>query len=60
MILLPLHPASMMHKNPQRHKIIHGICPIGCKDRLIDLNMCFCTNYYSVSVINVAVIMAVV
>ena len=28
-----------MHKNPQRHKIICGMCPIGCKDWLIDLNM---------------------
>ena len=24
-ILLPLRPASVMHKNPQRHKIIHGM-----------------------------------
>ena len=31
-ILLPLHPASLTHKNPQRHKIIHGMGPIGCKE----------------------------
>ena len=37
-ILFPLHPASLMHKNPQRHKIIHGIRPVGRKDRSIDLN----------------------
>ena len=28
-ILLPLCPVSLMHKNPQRYKIIHGIRPIG-------------------------------
>ena len=26
-ILLPLCPASLMHENPQRHKIIHGMRP---------------------------------
>ena len=26
-------------KNPQRHKIIHGMSPVGRKDRLIDLNI---------------------
>ena len=30
-ILLPLRPASLMHKNPQRHKIIHGMRPVKCK-----------------------------
>ena len=29
-ILLPLHLASLTHKNPQRHKIIHGMHPIRC------------------------------
>ena len=28
-ILLPLRPVSLMHKNPQRCKINHGMCPIG-------------------------------
>ena len=36
-ILLPLRPASLTHKNPQRRKIIHrmGMRPAGRKDRLI-------------------------
>ena len=34
-ILLPLGPMSLMHKNFLRCKIIHGIHPIGCKDRSI-------------------------
>ena len=38
-ILLPLRPASLTHKNPQRHKIICGKHPVGHKDRLIDLKM---------------------
>ena len=40
-ILLPLRPASVMHKNPQRHKIIHGMRPVGCKERWIDLKIPF-------------------
>ena len=37
-ILLPLHPASLTHKNhPQRHTKIHGVRPLGRKDR-----WCFC------------------
>ena len=28
-ILLPLHPASLTHKNPQRRKIIHGMRSVG-------------------------------
>ena len=40
MILLPLRPASLTHKNPQIRKIIHGMRPVGRKDRSIDLNMC--------------------
>ena len=39
-ILLPLPPATLTHSSPQRHKIIHGMRPIGRKDQLIDLNMC--------------------
>ena len=35
-ILLPLRPASLTHKNPQRRKIIHGTRPVGRKDRSID------------------------
>ena len=41
-ILLPLHPVSLMHKNSVRCKIIihgmHGPC-VGHKDRSIDLKM---------------------
>ena len=44
LILLPLRLESPMHKNPQRRKIIHGMCPVGCKHRSIELNMCFCRN----------------
>ena len=32
MMLLPLCPASLTHKNPQGCKKIHGMCPLGCKD----------------------------
>ena len=31
-ILLPMCPASLAHKNPQRHNIIHDIRPIGAKE----------------------------
>ena len=31
-ILLPLRPASLMHKNPPRRKIIHGMHPVGRED----------------------------
>ena len=40
-ILFPLPPVFLMHKNPQRRKIICGMCPAGHKDRLIDLKMFF-------------------
>ena len=40
-ILLPLCPVSLTHKNPQRCKIIHHMCPVGRKHRSIDLNMFF-------------------
>ena len=49
-ILLPLGPVSLMHRNPQRRKIIHGMHPAGHKDQSnFDLNMClcnFCGSYY--------------
>ena len=44
MILLPLRPESLVHKNPQRCKIIHVMRPVGRKARSIDLNMCICRN----------------
>ena len=43
-----------------KDKIICGMCPVGCKDRSINLNMCICKNN-PVRLISVAVIiMAVV
>ena len=36
-ILLPLHPVSLKHKNPQRCKLIHGMYTVGCKDGSSDL-----------------------
>ena len=56
-IFLPLCPASPTHKNPQRHKIICGIHPVGHRDRLIDLKM-FLKNILLVN--SVAVLVAVV
>ena len=38
-ILLPLRCASLMHKNPQRRKIIHGIYLVGLKGWSVDLRM---------------------
>ena len=32
-ILVALRPASLTHKNPQGRKIIHGMRPVGRKDR---------------------------
>ena len=43
-ILLPLCPASLTHKNPQRRKKICAMLPIGRKDRSEDVfveNICF-------------------
>ena len=57
-ILLPLCPASLTHKNPQRRKIICGMRPVGRKDRLIDLKKFFVE--YPFCVISVAVLAAVV
>ena len=63
-ILLPLHPASLTHKNPQRRKIIHGTRPVGRKDRSIDRSIDRFEHVYlekyPVRVITVAFIMAVV
>ena len=59
LILLQLHPVSLMHKNPQRCKIIHSMCPIGRKDQLVDLKMCICRNIPFMFFL-VAVTMAVV
>ena len=58
-ILLQLHPGSLMHKNPQRCKIIHSMYPIGRKDQLVDLKMCICRNVPFMFFL-VAVTMAVV
>ena len=55
-ILLPLHPASLTHKNQQMHEIIHGMRPVGRKDQSIDLNMCICRNIRPIHVNSVAVI----
>ena len=55
-ILLPLHPASLTHKNSQRRKIIHGMRPIGYKDQSIDQSINVFLQKYPVRVISVAVI----
>ena len=39
MILLPLRPVSLRNKNPQRHKIIHCMRPVGRKDRSIEVRV---------------------
>ena len=36
MILLPLRPASLTHKNPVRREVILGMRLVGRKDRSID------------------------
>ena len=38
-ILLPLRPVFLTHKNPQRRKIIHDMRPVGRQDRLINPKM---------------------
>ena len=35
-VILPLHPVSLTHKNPQKRKIIHGMRPVAHKDRSIN------------------------
>ena len=57
-ILLPLRPVSLTNKYPQKRKINHGMCPVGRRDQLIDLNICvfveishscnFCGSYYGI------------
>ena len=58
-ILLPLHPASLMHKKRQRCKIIHGMHPLGCKDRSImgseDVFVEYPARVISVAVLTVVV-----
>ena len=54
-ILLSLCAASLMHKNPQRHKIICGIHPIGRRERSIDQSKDVFLEY-SVCVISVPVL----
>ena len=51
MILLPLRSTSLMHKNPKGGKIIHGMHPVGPKERLSDF-----LAEYLVRVISVAVV----
>ena len=56
--LLPLGPVSLMHKNLQRYKIIHGIHPIGrhrMQRKIIDRFEDFLV-LYPVCVISVAVV----
>ena len=38
-ILLPLRPASLTHKNPPKRKIIHGMRSVGRKEQSIDLKI---------------------
>ena len=59
-ILLPLHPAYLTNKNPQRLIINHGMCPVGRKDRSIDRSEHVYLWKYPVYVISVAFIMTVV
>ena len=56
MILLPLRPASLMHKNAQRHKIICGMHPIANRmHRSMDRHEGIIVEY-PVCVISVAVL----
>ena len=54
-ILLPLQPAYLMHKNPQRRTKVHGVRPIGCKDLSINQSEDVFVEY-PVHVISVAVV----
>ena len=60
MILLPLRHVSLMHKKRQRRKIIHGMNPVGRKDRSIDRSEDVLIVEHPVCVISVAVLAAVV
>ena len=55
---VPLHPASLTHKNPQRCKSIYGMCPAGHKKRSVNLFEDFLVEYitYPVHVTSVAVV----
>ena len=55
---VPLHPASLTHKNPQRCKLIYGMCPAGHKKRSINLFEDFLVEYimYPVHVTSVTVV----
>ena len=55
---VPLHPASLTHKNPQRRAKVHGIPPTGRKDRSIDRSEDVFVEY-PVRVISVVVLVAV-
>ena len=56
--LVPLHPTSLTHKNPQRRKLIYGMCPAGHKQQSINLFEDFLVEYimYPVRVTSVAVV----
>ena len=56
-VLSPLRPASLMHKNPPKCTNLYGI-RLGRKDQLIDLKMFFVG--YPVRVISVAILLAIV
>ena len=64
MILLPLRPASLTHKNPQRRKTICAMLPIGRKDRsedvFVEKMVFFSFVEYPVCVISVTLFVAVV
>ena len=55
---VPLHPMSLTHKNPQRRKLIYGMCPAGHKQQSINLFEDFLVEYivYLVRVTSVAVL----
>ena len=55
MILLPLRPASLTYKTPQRHTKVHGMHPVGCKDQLINQSEDVLVEY-PVYVISVAAV----
>ena len=59
LILLPLHPASLVHENPQRCTKVYGMHPVGHKDRLTDRSEDVFVEY-PVCVITVAVFVVVV
>ena len=55
MILLPLCAASLTNKNPQRRTEVHGMRPVGHKDRSIDRSEDVFVEY-PVRMISVAVV----